>query len=108
MDKQLDKELEGKSGVFVLKKDSEVGEFIIRAHSRAKVKDGLLHSDDGTPALVTSLGTICYCVDGKFHREDGPAFIKKDGTAKYFLRGKEYDKKEWLKLTSKLGRSLYG
>jgi len=32
-------------------------------------------------------GTIEWRLDGKLHREDGPAYIDKDGSTKWFLNG---------------------
>jgi hypothetical protein len=42
------------------------------------------------------------------HREDGPASMYANGTQQYWLEGKLYDKEEWIKRTTKLGRILYG
>ena len=32
-------------------------------------------------------GTTCYYLNGKYHREDGPAVIYPDGTLHYYLNG---------------------
>jgi len=38
-------------------------------------------------------------VNGKYHREDGPAVEYSDGNNEWHLNGKEYSFENWLKLT---------
>jgi len=49
--------------------------------------DGKLHREDG-PALIYSNGTEHWYFHGKLHREDGPAIIKCTGTKEWYLHGK--------------------
>lgn len=42
-----------------------------------------------------------YMLNGKIHREDGPAYITADGIEKYYLNGKEIIKPEDLEIKSK-------
>src|ERR1700691_5145576 len=51
--------------------------------------NGKYHREDG-PAFIWKDGTMFYYLNGKYHREDGPAFIWKDGTIKYFINGKRH------------------
>jgi hypothetical protein len=43
-----------------------------------------------------------------FHRDDGPAYIDSSGCEEYWLVDISYDKEEWIKRATKLGRILYG
>jgi uncharacterized protein (UPF0216 family) len=49
--------------------------------------NGKLHREDG-PAIEYADGTTRYYLNGKLHREDGPAIEYADGTKEYFLNGK--------------------
>jgi len=49
------------------------------------MKDGL-HIDE--------YGTKCWFLNGKYHREDGPAIEWADGNKHWFLNGKELTKLE--------------
>lgn len=40
--------------------------------------------------------------DGRFHREDGPAVERADGTKYWYLNDKKYTEEEFLKKTSKV------
>ena|SRR6202167_2779422 len=51
--------------------------------------NGKSHREDG-PAVIRKDGTISYYLNGKSHREDGPAVIRKDGTISYYLNGKSH------------------
>ena len=53
--------------------------------------NGKLHREDG-PAVIYPDGRICYYLNGKYHREDGPAIIRTDGTIEYYLNDKEITK----------------
>ena len=37
----------------------------------------------------------CWIVDGKLHREDGPAIECTNGNKAWFLKGKQYSKEEY-------------
>jgi hypothetical protein len=62
--------------------------------------DGKLHREDG-PAIEWKDGRIEWFLFGKLHRVDGPAVISSDGEYKgWFLNGYVYSKEEWFsKLT---------
>ena len=61
--------------------------------------NGKCHREDG-PAIEWYDGTECWYVNGKRHREDGPAIEYADGTKLWYLNGKEYSEEEFLKKTS--------
>ena len=56
--------------------------------TKAWYLNGKLHREDG-PALEYSSGTKEWYLNGKRHREDGPAYEYRDGTKKWFLNGNE-------------------
>jgi hypothetical protein len=37
-----------------------------------------------------------WTMNGKFHRDDGPAVINADGTVRWFFNGTKYEFNEWL------------
>lgn len=39
------------------------------------------------PATILPTGEIRYAMNGGFHRLDGPAVVKADGTKKYYVKG---------------------
>jgi len=50
--------------------------------------NGKLHREDG-PAIERSDGNKEWYLNGKYHREDGPAFEYPDGTKEWWLDHKE-------------------
>ena len=48
--------------------------------------DGKRHREDG-PAVETTFGSSIWFLDGKVHREDGPAVEHPDGSKEWFLNG---------------------
>src|SRR6202167_3920000 len=48
--------------------------------------NGKRHREDG-PAFIWGDGTVFYYLNGSLHREDGPAIIRRDGTLEYYLNG---------------------
>ena len=58
------------------------------------IMDGKPHREDG-PALIHADGAQEWYVDGKRHREDGPAVICADGTQVWFLNGASYTEDEF-------------
>jgi antitoxin component YwqK of YwqJK toxin-antitoxin module len=48
--------------------------------------NGKLHREDG-PAVEWADGTKAWYLNGKLHREDGPAIEYTDGTKKWYLNG---------------------
>ena len=55
--------------------------------------NGKYHREDG-PAIEYASGHKLWCLDGKQHREDGPAVELADGTKCWFLNGKRLTEKE--------------
>ena len=48
--------------------------------------NGNFHREDG-PALIYANGSQCWCLNGVYHREDGPAVTRSDGTQEWWLNG---------------------
>ena len=46
-------------------------------------------------------GTKLWFLNGKLHREDGPAYEYADGDKYWYLNGKEYTEDEWRRLVNK-------
>jgi hypothetical protein len=69
-------------------------------------KKGNIHRTSG-PAII-SLIYKAWLIDGKLHREDGPAKVWVDGTREYYLNNELLPEKEYLTRVSKLGKVLYG
>jgi hypothetical protein len=53
------------------------------------LKDGLLHREDGGPAVTYSTGEKTWYQKGKKHRTDGPACEWSDGIRQYWINGIE-------------------
>jgi hypothetical protein len=49
--------------------------------------NGKYHREDG-PAIEYADGSSSWYLNGKYHREDGPAFEHADGTRYWYLNGK--------------------
>ena len=49
--------------------------------------NGKLHREDG-PAIELTNGTKHWYLNGKYHREDGPAYEHADGTKEWYLNDK--------------------
>jgi hypothetical protein len=56
--------------------------------------DGKRHREDG-PAIEYSNGAKEWYLNGKLHREDGPAVEYSDGTKFWYLNGEELTKEEF-------------
>ena len=68
-------------------------EYTVRVYpngDKAYYLNGKLHREDG-PAVENSNGDKEYYLKGKLHREDGPAVENSDGYKEYYLKGKEVD-----------------
>ena len=50
--------------------------------------NGILHSFDDRPAVITASGNRGWYRNGKLHRENGPAVIRSDGTYEWYINGK--------------------
>jgi hypothetical protein len=48
--------------------------------------NGKRHREDG-PAVIYPNGTQCWYMNGKLHREDGPAVIYPNGTQEWYTNG---------------------
>ena len=49
----------------------------------------------GAFKVINKNGDVMYVVDGKYHREDGPAREYASGTKKWFLNGKKLSEEEF-------------
>jgi len=56
--------------------------------------NGKLHRESG-PARIWASGTQVWYLNGKLHRTDGPAYIRADGTQEWYLNGSQYTESEW-------------
>jgi hypothetical protein len=63
--------------------------------------NGKSHREDG-PAIEYSDGRRFWWLNGKLHREDGPAVEYADGTREWWLNGAEYTEKEFNEKTAKV------
>ena len=61
--------------------------------------NGKLHREDG-PAIEWYSGSKAWYLNVKRHREDGPAYEGADGTKEWWLSGKKVTEKEHKRLTS--------
>ena len=62
--------------------------------------NGKLHREDG-PAIENSNGTKFWYLNGKLHRGDGPAIEYSDGNKYWYLNGEKLTKKKWEKRIKK-------
>ena len=53
--------------------------------------NGKRHREDG-PAIIWADGEMRWWIDGHLHREDGPAIIKPNGEKRWYINGEQYDK----------------
>jgi len=56
--------------------------------------NGKLHREDG-PAIDSVDGTKQWYLNGEYHREDGPAIEWADGDKHWYLNGTQYTEAEW-------------
>ena len=56
--------------------------------------DGKYHREDG-PAVVYANGYQYWYLNGKSHREDGPAAVYANGEQRWYLNGKELTEQEF-------------
>ena len=62
--------------------------------------NGKLHREDG-PAIEYTSGTKGWYLNGELHREDGPAIEQASGSKEWWLNDKRVTEEEHKKLTSK-------
>ena len=55
--------------------------------------NGKLHREDG-PAIECANGYKSWCLNGKLHREDGPAIEWANGDKSWYLNGEEVTEEE--------------
>ena len=60
--------------------------------------NGGYHREDG-PAIEFASDTKYWYVNGKCHREDGPAIEYANGTKQWYLNGQQYSEQEYLAKT---------
>ena len=62
--------------------------------------NGKLHREDG-PAIEYSSGRKFWYINGKLHRTDGPAVEYCNGDGFWYLNGKRLSKKDYIQRTRK-------
>jgi hypothetical protein len=67
--------------------------------SKSWYKHGERHRENDLPAVIWSNGDMYWYQHGKLHRETDAAVICHSGVKSYYLDGKQYPFKKWLKLT---------
>ena len=50
-------------------------------------KYGVLHRDGDLPAVISARGDLEYWKNGRRHRDNGPAIIRKDGVCSWYKNG---------------------
>ena len=63
--------------------------------------NGKLHREDG-PAIEYIDGAKSWYLNGNLHREDGPAIEWNDGSKRWYLNNKRFSEKEYLKAVKKI------
>jgi len=61
--------------------------------------NGKRHREDG-PAFEWVNGTKSWYLNGELHREDGPAIEWANGDKEWYLNGEELTEDEWMRRTS--------
>lgn len=91
-----------KSSSYVHPKTREAltGNLKDEANTELFVLNGKLHREDG-PALILYDGTMQWYQHGVLHRTNGPARIYSSNFQEYYLYGKRYDKEEWFEALTK-------
>jgi hypothetical protein len=79
-------------------------EYTVRVYengTREWYLNGKLHREDG-PAIEWVNGTCFWCLNGKLHREDGPAVEYADGSRYWYLNDKKVTEQEVMKPAKEL------
>ena len=63
--------------------------------------NGKLHREDGPAVEYVNNGDKCWYLNGKLHREDGPAVEWDNGSKYWYLNGEEVTEEEHKRRTSK-------
>ena len=72
-------------------------EYTVKVYSdgyKAWYLNGKFHREDG-PAVEHSNGSKYWWLNGERHREDGPAVELNNGTKSWYLNGKEFTEEEY-------------
>jgi len=72
-------------------------EYTVKVHpdgTKEWFLNGKLHRDDG-PAIEYSFGTKKWFLNGERHRDDGPAVEYNNGSKFWYLNGIEYSEEEY-------------
>ena len=71
--------------------DSKMIEYIVDEYENQYwYLNGKWHREDG-PAIIRPNGSKYWYQNGKRHREDGPAVIQKNGRKEWYLNGIQYE-----------------
>ena len=74
---------------------------VFNGGTKAWYLNGKLHREDG-PAIEYADGTKAWCLNSKLHREDGPAIECADGTKAWYLNSIEHSEEDFIKKTTKV------
>ena len=58
------------------------------------ILNGKFHREDG-PAIIYSNGDKYWWLNGKLHRKDGPAVERVDGWKEWYLNGKQFSEQDY-------------
>ncbi len=78
-------------------------EYNVKVHPNGDKRwylNGKRHREDG-PAVDYANGEKYWYLNGVYHREDGPAVEWPDGTKQWYLNGNHYSEEEYSKKTKK-------
>jgi len=68
--------------------------------------NGRWHREDG-PAMEYSNGTKQWLLNGKYHREDGPAIEYPDGSKTWWLNNEQYTEEVYVMIQFMKGVNIY-
>ena len=69
-------------------------EVTVNQHETFWCLNGKYHREDG-PAVEWTTGDKFWYINGKFHREDGPAIEYSNGTENWYINGEELTEDEF-------------
>jgi len=69
--------------------------YVINDHTHYWFSEGLKLHHIKEPALVRDNGTQKWCMNGKYHRLDGPAIIYFHGETHFWIYGKKFNPKDY-------------
>jgi len=105
--KLLDSKIEGSTITFTFEGDQVLKAENYGAGDKHWYLNGKFHREDG-PAIEWANGDKYWYLNGKLHREDGPAIEYADGDKQWYLNGTrltedKYDEAKMLKKLKQLG-----